>query len=211
MLEVYNDKIRDLIENSDQPTKKLEVKQTAEGAQEVPGLVEACVFGTDEVWELLKSGRRARSVGSTNANELAKGVVGCGLEMSFNYCLSGDLLLKRRLTVETAMYKSVSEISSLLSSPPFVLLRFLSPIKLSGHGSSLFHTNTKHEKKAATRCLIECPTRDDEGETVKGSLKFEGDLSFWGWISQAARWLGQRELLKSFGVLARRRLSLTPA
>ncbi|VFQ69089.1 unnamed protein product [Cuscuta campestris] len=72
MLEVYNDKIRDLlIENSNQPTKKLEVKQSAEGTQEVPGLVEARVYGTDEVWELLQSGSRARSVGSTNANELS--------------------------------------------------------------------------------------------------------------------------------------------
>uniref|UniRef100_A0A166GS57 Kinesin-like protein n=1 Tax=Daucus carota subsp. sativus TaxID=79200 RepID=A0A166GS57_DAUCS len=72
MLEVYNEKIRDLlVENSDQPPKKLEVKQSAEGTQEVPGLVEACVHGTSEVWELLKSGSRVRSVGSTNANELS--------------------------------------------------------------------------------------------------------------------------------------------
>ncbi|PSS26528.1 Kinesin-like protein [Actinidia chinensis var. chinensis] len=72
MLEVYNEKIRDLlIENSDQPGKKLEIKQAADGVQEVPGLVEACVYGTDEVWELLKSGSRSRSVGSTNSNELS--------------------------------------------------------------------------------------------------------------------------------------------
>ncbi|KAL8117057.1 hypothetical protein AgCh_023298 [Apium graveolens] len=72
MLEVYNEKIRDLlVENSDQPPKKLEIKQSAEGTQEVPGLVEARVHGTSEVWELLKSGSRVRSVGSTNANELS--------------------------------------------------------------------------------------------------------------------------------------------
>ncbi|GFZ02956.1 P-loop containing nucleoside triphosphate hydrolases superfamily protein [Actinidia rufa] len=113
MLEVYNEKIRDLlIENSNQPAKKywpftwknrrtfvvdlpllssfsqtgaadqisfsfeicwwwLEIKQGAEGTQEVPGLVEARVYGTNEVWELLKSGSRARAVGSTNANELS--------------------------------------------------------------------------------------------------------------------------------------------
>uniref|UniRef100_A0A2N9FQJ7 Kinesin motor domain-containing protein n=1 Tax=Fagus sylvatica TaxID=28930 RepID=A0A2N9FQJ7_FAGSY len=47
------------------------VKQAAEGTQEVPGLVEARVYGTDNVWELLKSGSRVRSVGSTNANELS--------------------------------------------------------------------------------------------------------------------------------------------
>ncbi|XP_009770793.1 kinesin-like protein KIN-14S [Nicotiana sylvestris] len=72
MLEVYNEKIRDLlVENSNHPAKKLEIKQSAEGTQEVPGLVEARVYGTDEVWELLKSGSRARSVGSTSANELS--------------------------------------------------------------------------------------------------------------------------------------------
>ncbi|XP_073030279.1 kinesin-like protein KIN-14S isoform X2 [Primulina eburnea] len=72
MLEVYNEKIRDLlVENSNQPAKKLEIKQSAEGTQEVPGLVEAQVFGTDEVWGLLELGGRVRSVGSTNANELS--------------------------------------------------------------------------------------------------------------------------------------------
>ncbi|XP_004495728.1 kinesin-like protein KIN-14S [Cicer arietinum] len=72
MLEVYNEKIRDLlVENSAQPTKKLEIKQAAEGTQEVPGLVEACVHGTEDVWELLKTGNRVRSVGSTSANELS--------------------------------------------------------------------------------------------------------------------------------------------
>ncbi|KAJ9682015.1 hypothetical protein PVL29_018080 [Vitis rotundifolia] len=72
MLEVYNEKIRDLlVEKSNQPPKKLEVKQAAEGTQEVPGLVEARVYGTNEVWGLLQSGSRIRSVGSTNANELS--------------------------------------------------------------------------------------------------------------------------------------------
>ncbi|RDX94715.1 Kinesin-like protein KIN-14S, partial [Mucuna pruriens] len=72
MLEVYNEKIRDLlVENSAEPAKKLEVKQTADGTQEVPGLVEARVYRTEDVWEKLKSGNRARSVGSTSANELS--------------------------------------------------------------------------------------------------------------------------------------------
>ncbi|KAL6558032.1 Kinesin-like protein KIN-14S [Orobanche minor] len=72
MLEVYNEKIRDLlVESSTQPARKLDIKQSAEGTQEVPGLVEARVYGTDEVWGLLKSGSQARSVGSTNANELS--------------------------------------------------------------------------------------------------------------------------------------------
>ncbi|TYI57805.1 hypothetical protein E1A91_D11G307800v1 [Gossypium mustelinum] len=72
MMEVYNEKIRDLLgENSNQPTKRLDVKQAADGTQEVPGLVEARVYNTEEVWELLKSGSQARSVGATNANELS--------------------------------------------------------------------------------------------------------------------------------------------
>lgn len=49
----------------------MEIKQGAEGTQEVPGLVEAPVYGTEDVWELLKTGNLARSVGSTCANELS--------------------------------------------------------------------------------------------------------------------------------------------
>lgn len=50
---------------------RLEIKQSAEGTQEVPGLVEARVYGTDEVWNLLKLGSQVRSVGATNANEFS--------------------------------------------------------------------------------------------------------------------------------------------
>ncbi|KAK9137271.1 hypothetical protein Sjap_007865 [Stephania japonica] len=72
MLEVYNEKIRDLlVENLNEPSKKLEIKQAAEGTQEIPGLTEARVHSTDEVWDLLKTGSRIRAVGSTNANELS--------------------------------------------------------------------------------------------------------------------------------------------
>ena len=42
----------------------MEIKQIAEGTLEVPGLVEARVYGIDDVWELLKSGSRVRSVDS---------------------------------------------------------------------------------------------------------------------------------------------------
>lgn len=49
----------------------MEIKQAADGTQEVPGLVEARVYGADGVWEILKSGNRVRSVGSTSANELS--------------------------------------------------------------------------------------------------------------------------------------------
>ncbi|KAK8959810.1 Kinesin-4 [Platanthera guangdongensis] len=72
MLEVYNEKIRDLLaDTSDICGRKLDIKQTAEGTQEIPGLAEVQFCSIDEVWELLKSGGRHRSVGSTNANELS--------------------------------------------------------------------------------------------------------------------------------------------
>ncbi|PKA65013.1 Kinesin-4 [Apostasia shenzhenica] len=72
MLEVYNEKIRDLLADSLDPlSKKLEIKQSAVGTQEIPGLAEVAVRSIDEVWEILKTGARSRSVGSTNANELS--------------------------------------------------------------------------------------------------------------------------------------------
>ncbi|KAK6288694.1 hypothetical protein POUND7_000235 [Theobroma cacao] len=60
-----------LDESSERKRLYNEIKQAAEGTQEVPGLVEAPVYSTEEVWELLKSGSRVRSVGATNANELS--------------------------------------------------------------------------------------------------------------------------------------------
>lgn len=72
MLEVYNEKIRDLLSenSSDQASKKLEVKQI-DGTQDVPGLLDTKVCDIDEVWEILQTGGKNRSVGSTNANELS--------------------------------------------------------------------------------------------------------------------------------------------
>ncbi|KAJ4772659.1 Kinesin-like protein [Rhynchospora pubera] len=72
MLEVYNERIRDLLaENNDQMAKKLEIKQSSDGTHEVPGLVESDVHTIDEVWEILRTGGKNRSVGSTSANELS--------------------------------------------------------------------------------------------------------------------------------------------
>ncbi|KAM0916195.1 hypothetical protein ACQ4PT_010291 [Festuca glaucescens] len=72
ILEVYNEKIRDLLDdNSEQTSKRLDIKQSADGAQEVPGLVEAPIYTIDGVWEKLKAGARNRSVGSTSVNELS--------------------------------------------------------------------------------------------------------------------------------------------
>ncbi|KAL6610176.1 hypothetical protein ACP70R_040145 [Stipagrostis hirtigluma subsp. patula] len=72
ILEVYNEKIRDLLdESNEQAAKRLDIKQSSDGTQEVPGLVEAPIYTIDGVWEKLKAGARNRSVGSTSANELS--------------------------------------------------------------------------------------------------------------------------------------------
>ncbi|XP_037432127.1 kinesin-like protein KIN-14R [Triticum dicoccoides] len=71
-LEVYNEQIHDLLLTGSQPsttTKRLEVRQVAEGVHHVPGLVEARVSNMDEAWDVLQTGSKARVVGSTNANE----------------------------------------------------------------------------------------------------------------------------------------------
>ncbi|KAH7567632.1 hypothetical protein JRO89_XS07G0108500 [Xanthoceras sorbifolium] len=68
VLEVYNEQIRDLLATS--PTsKKLEIRQTSEGAHHVPGITEAKVENIKEVWEVLQAGSNARAVGSNNVNE----------------------------------------------------------------------------------------------------------------------------------------------
>ncbi|KAG2622172.1 kinesin-like protein KIN-14R [Panicum virgatum] len=72
VLEVYNEQIHDLLLTGSQPgatTKRLEVRQVAEGVHHVPGLVEARVTNMNEAWEVLQTGSKARAVGSTNANE----------------------------------------------------------------------------------------------------------------------------------------------
>jgi kinesin family member C2/C3 len=51
------------------PFYRLEVRQVGEGAHHVPGLVEARVTNMKEAWEVLRTGSKARVVGSTNANE----------------------------------------------------------------------------------------------------------------------------------------------
>ncbi|KAG6502896.1 hypothetical protein ZIOFF_035185 [Zingiber officinale] len=72
MLEVYNEKIRDLLADSpNQLSKRLDIKQASDGTQDVPGLLEPQVGSIDDVWEILTNGGRNRSVGSTNANELS--------------------------------------------------------------------------------------------------------------------------------------------
>ncbi|KAH8507322.1 hypothetical protein H0E87_009732, partial [Populus deltoides] len=74
MMEVYNEKIRDLlIDSSNQPPKKLVSSfiATLKEHKKSQDLLKLRVTGTEDVWDLLKSGSRARSVGSTSANELS--------------------------------------------------------------------------------------------------------------------------------------------
>ncbi|KAL6847623.1 hypothetical protein ACP4OV_022649 [Aristida adscensionis] len=68
VLEVYNEQIRDLLATSPS-SKRLEIKQGTEGSHHVPGIVEAKVQSTSEVWDVLQVGSNARAVGSNNVNE----------------------------------------------------------------------------------------------------------------------------------------------
>ncbi|KAL6012652.1 hypothetical protein ACLOJK_003141 [Asimina triloba] len=68
VLEVYNEQIRDLLATSPS-SKRLEIRQAAEGFHHVPGIVEAKVKNIKEVWDVLQSGSNARAVGSNNVNE----------------------------------------------------------------------------------------------------------------------------------------------
>ncbi|KAM0935133.1 putative minus-end-directed kinesin ATPase [Dioscorea sansibarensis] len=68
VLEVYNEQIRDLLATSPS-SKKLEVRQAAEGFHHIPGIVEAKVENIKEVWHVLQAGSNARAVGSNNVNE----------------------------------------------------------------------------------------------------------------------------------------------
>ncbi|XP_058081132.1 kinesin-like protein KIN-14E isoform X2 [Magnolia sinica] len=68
VLEVYNEQIRDLLATSPS-SKKLEIRQAAEGSHHVPGIVEAKVNNIKEVWDVLQAGSNARAVGSNNVNE----------------------------------------------------------------------------------------------------------------------------------------------
>ncbi|KAL9160716.1 hypothetical protein ABFS82_08G218700 [Erythranthe guttata] len=67
VLEVYNEQIRDLL--AVETSKKLEIKQASEGFHHIPGIVEAKVENTQQVWNVLQAGSSARAVGSNNVNE----------------------------------------------------------------------------------------------------------------------------------------------
>ncbi|CAN1185322.1 Kinesin-like protein KIN-14R [Linum perenne] len=89
VLEVYNEQIRDLLATSP-PAKRLEIKQVSEGAYHVPGVVEAKVENIDEVWNILRSGSNARTVGSNNVNEYS----------SRSHCMICTLVRAKNLITE---------------------------------------------------------------------------------------------------------------
>ncbi|KAL8543123.1 hypothetical protein ACS0TY_003854 [Phlomoides rotata] len=65
VLVVYNEQIRDLL--AIETSKKLEIKQASDGFHHIPGIVEANVENTQQVWNVLQAGSNARAVGSNNA------------------------------------------------------------------------------------------------------------------------------------------------
>nr|KAJ0189099.1 hypothetical protein LSAT_V11C800410360 [Lactuca sativa] len=107
----------------DSKTKKylrLEIKQSAEGTQKVPGLSEVPVYKTYEVWELLKSGSRVRSVGSTNANELSS-QSHCSWGEFGEWTVRGYLIwwevnMWRRLKESEFINKSLSALGDVISA-----------------------------------------------------------------------------------------------
>ncbi|KAH7726405.1 Protein KLP-3 a [Aphelenchoides avenae] len=66
MIEIYNEKIRDLLGND--ATEKPQLRMDADGRQEVRGIVRRSVESLEAVNEILREGRRNRSVAATALN-----------------------------------------------------------------------------------------------------------------------------------------------
>lgn len=65
MMEIYNEKIRDLLNTSN---TNLAIRQTEEGKSSIPGLEEVNVNSAQEVTETLARGRKNKAVAATEAN-----------------------------------------------------------------------------------------------------------------------------------------------
>ncbi|PIC45428.1 hypothetical protein B9Z55_005450 [Caenorhabditis nigoni] len=65
MMEIYNEKIRDLLNTSN---TNLTIRQTEEGKGSIPGLEEVTVSSAQEVTETLARGRKNKAVAATEAN-----------------------------------------------------------------------------------------------------------------------------------------------
>uniref|UniRef100_A0A8R1DPX9 Kinesin-like protein n=1 Tax=Caenorhabditis japonica TaxID=281687 RepID=A0A8R1DPX9_CAEJA len=65
MMEIYNEKIRDLLNTSN---TNLAIRQTDEGKSSIPGLEEITVSSAKEVTETLARGRKNKAVAATEAN-----------------------------------------------------------------------------------------------------------------------------------------------
>ncbi|KAK4537423.1 hypothetical protein CDCA_CDCA12G3448 [Cyanidium caldarium] len=66
MLEIYNESLRDLIQN--RPDERLDIKLGADGNPCVPDLLWVPVHSLHEVWEVMEAGSRHRAQGATRLN-----------------------------------------------------------------------------------------------------------------------------------------------
>jgi kinesin family protein C2/C3 len=72
MLEIYNETIRDLLinnNNNNNNATKLEIRQTSDGNNSLPGLTEIQLTSIEQVSQLMLIGNNNRAVGSNNINE----------------------------------------------------------------------------------------------------------------------------------------------
>ncbi|KHJ80841.1 kinesin motor domain protein, partial [Oesophagostomum dentatum] len=65
MMEIYNEKIRDLLGTTSSP---LAIRLGEDGRLSIPGLREVRVTSVDHVVEVLREGRKSKAVASTEAN-----------------------------------------------------------------------------------------------------------------------------------------------
>ncbi|VDK65654.1 unnamed protein product, partial [Cylicostephanus goldi] len=65
MMEIYNEKIKDLLGNS---STQLAIRLGEDGRLSIPGLREVCVKSVDHVIEVLAEGKKNKAVAATEAN-----------------------------------------------------------------------------------------------------------------------------------------------
>lgn len=68
-LEIYNEKLIDLLNIPAEDVKQLSIQENKQGQIIIPGLVEVEVRNIDEVFEVLWTGAKARSIAATDMND----------------------------------------------------------------------------------------------------------------------------------------------
>eukprot|EP00299_Pterocystis_sp_00344_P015138 c7547_g1_i1.p1 GENE.c7547_g1_i1~~c7547_g1_i1.p1 ORF type:complete len:1185 (+),score=369.74 c7547_g1_i1:317-3556(+) len=68
MLEIYNEEIRDLLDESDKKKDKLEVRQSADGGSYVPGIVKLKAESLEHAISIMDLGRENRKTSATKMN-----------------------------------------------------------------------------------------------------------------------------------------------